>query len=719
MERAQPPKSEIFATGAFERPSCILVVDDNAKFREVVVAVLENEGHSVLEAGTAEQAIELARHEEPDLLILDIHLPGMDGTRLCKAIKEDEQLKLTPILLITGMQSQETHLIALDCGANDYLRKPFDNRVLAARVRLLLKYRHAIRDLVSARDEMERNVTLRTRQLQEANDKLRKEVDSHRMTLAELRGLNRNIGQLIASIPSLLIRVNEHLVIQRMNGVAERVLGVRASSCVGRILTDSGISWDVEDLAKLLSQNEVTLPNPCPVEVSFTKPDGQDGLLGLAVTPVSDEEGRQIGHLIIGADITEKRKLENALREKTEMLQHAQRMEAVGQLAGGIAHEFNNLMTVVLGYSKRILAKADPDWPLRSELMEIRTAGKRAADITRQLLLYSRKDKVEPEVMRLNELLLGCHALLRPLICENIKLEYDLDAEPMYVHADKRLIEQVVVNLVVNARDAMPKGGKIVIGCKPVSQGRDDSRHDCPNGDYLLLSVADTGCGMSASIRERIFEPFFTTKGPGKGTGLGLATVYGIVKQAGGSIRVESIPDEGTRFEILLPRSAAEGNDCLPKVSTCCLPAVGKGTVLLVEDENGVRNLLQSVLTEGGFEVLAAPDPREALEYLQLLSEGPQLVILDVVMPYMSGPELAKRLKLEWPASKFLFMSGYPATIEDLDDNPLAKEPFLPKPIEPAVLLRTVAEILSSSSPIQSSGPSPAPARAANIGRAT
>lgn len=334
--------------------------------------------------------------------------------------------------------------------------------------------------------------------------------------------------------------------------------------------------------------------------------------------------------------------------------------------------------------------------------------------------MFSRKDKPKPEIVKLNELLLGCHALLRPLIGEHIKLEYDLDNEPMYVLADRRLIEQVVVNLVVNARDAMPNGGKILVGCKPICNGLPGNKHDNPIWEHVQLSITDTGCGMSETTRERIFEPFFTTKDPGKGTGLGLATVYGIVKQAGGRIQVESAPDKGARFEVLLPRSVAEGFSITrPKVSTCYLPTIGGGTVLLVEDENGVRNLLQNVLVESGFEVLAAPDPHEALEYLELLPEGPQLVILDVVMPYMSGPELAKRLKLEWPASKFLFMSGYPATIEDLDDNPLAKEPFLPKPIEPAVLLRTVAEILSSSSPIQSSGPSPAPARAANSGRAT
>jgi len=404
-------------------------------------------------------------------------------------------------------------------------------------------------------------------------------------------------------------------------------------------------------------------------------------------------EGGEAGAFVIEGtafDITDRKRLERQLRQ-------AQKMEAIGQLAGGVAHDFNNLLGVIGGHTELALKRLGLEDPLRRHLDEIRQAGDRAAGLTRQLLAFSRKQIVEPTLLDLNEVVRGLAGMLGRLIPEDIQLVTVLGAEPALVSADRGQVEQVMMNLVVNARDAMPQGGRLAIetGHAALDEAYCREHEGARPGPHVMLAVSDTGIGMDAETRSHVFEPFFTTKEPGKGTGLGLATVYGIVKQAGGSIWVYSEPGQGTTFKVYLPRAEEGAGLARPAAAPGETPR-GTETILLVEDEETLRTLTREVLEALGYTVLEARHGVEALE----LSEGRQgridLLLTDVVMPHMSGRELAERLLASRPETRALFISGYTddaAVRHRLVESPLA---FLQKPFTADALARKVRGVLDA-----------------------
>lgn len=388
-------------------------------------------------------------------------------------------------------------------------------------------------------------------------------------------------------------------------------------------------------------------------------------------------------------DIDERRKLE-------EQLRHSQKMEGIGQLAGGVAHDFNNLLSVILSYASMILEDLPTDSALRPEVEEIQHAGVRASELTRQLLAFSRKQMLQPRVVDLNQIVIGLEKMLRRTVPENVTLVVDTPGPIGQVMADPGQIEQVLMNLVVNARDAMPNGGTITIHTTNVVLNATNAAEspEAKPGRYVLLSVADTGCGMDAPTRARVFEPFFTTKAQGKGTGLGLSTVYGIVAQTGGRIAVESAPGSGTKFQLHFPRIDRKLDDVHTE-SHAATTLRGTETILLVEDEDQVRTILHAILVRAGYHVLEAANGAAALDLATSYSRRIDLVLTDVVMPEMNGLALAKRMRELGFESKVLFMSGYTedAIVHDgLQDGEIA---FLPKPITPDALLRKVREVLS------------------------
>jgi two-component system cell cycle sensor histidine kinase/response regulator CckA len=389
-------------------------------------------------------------------------------------------------------------------------------------------------------------------------------------------------------------------------------------------------------------------------------------------------------------DITERKRLEDQFRQ-------AQKMEAVGQLTGGFAHDFNNLLTVINGYCQILLTAADPGDPKREELEQIKVAGERAANLTCQLLAFSRRQILQLRVVDLNALVTNLDKMLQRVLSEDIELKAALSPNLGGVKADQCQIEQVLMNLAVNARDAMPDGGKLTIETANVEL--DDAyareRISVKPGPYVLLAVSDTGCGMDAETQKRIFEPFFTTKEPGKGTGLGLSTVYGIVKQSGGYVWVYSEPSQGTTFKIYLPRV----DERVETVEPVRLPVEmlrGTETVLLVEDDAGVRALARGVLKSGGYTLLEASNGVEALRVAEQHDDTIHLLVSDVVMSGMSGRQLGVHLVAMHPTVKTLYMSGY-ADSTIVHDSIL--EPglaFLQKPFMPDALLRKVREVLDA-----------------------
>ncbi len=392
----------------------------------------------------------------------------------------------------------------------------------------------------------------------------------------------------------------------------------------------------------------------------------------------------------------ERTRAEEALRQTEAQLRQSQKMEAVGRLAGGVAHDFNNLLTVIRGYSELILSRLPPGDPARREMDEVKKAADRAAGLTSQLLAFSRRQFVAAKVVDLNAIVTNMDGMLRRLLGEDI-VDLSIDLEPRLapIKADPGQIEQVIMNLAVNARDAMPTGGQLTIQTRNVAIGKRPRRETLmlKEGAYVLLAIKDTGHGMSEETQTHLFEPFFTTKEKGKGTGLGLSTVYGIVKQSGGTIGIESKQGQGTVCKIYFPK-VDEAVQAAPVISGAVGRAIGRETILVVEDDPSVRGLVQEALRLSGYEVLVA---RHGIEALLTGAKhlGPiHLLLTDVAMPQMSGPEVAEKLTVVRPEIKVLYMSGYP-------DHPVFEQggvkretAFLHKPFTPNVLTQKIREVL-------------------------
>jgi signal transduction histidine kinase/ActR/RegA family two-component response regulator len=411
--------------------------------------------------------------------------------------------------------------------------------------------------------------------------------------------------------------------------------------------------------------------------------------------PVGDDEVAQVTRAFdrmrstLQENAAEKQLLEDQLRQ-------SQKMEALGRLAGGVAHDFNNLLTIIKGHSDLLADSVNVSEPRHRSCSQISKAADRAAGLTRQLLIFSRQQVLQPKLLELNALVAEMDKLLERLVREDIEHELVPGVEPGRIKADPGQVEQVLLNLVVNSCDAMPKGGKLRIQTELVSLGENDgrSRPGVPAGEYVVLSVSDTGCGMDAATRARVFEPFFTTKESGKGTGLGLATVYGIVKQSGGFIWLDSEVGKGTRFEIYFPRVSEKETIAAPQ-GIAIQEARNRATLLVVEDEPAVRELTSAFLSSAGYKVVTARDGLEAVEIAQKMGTSLDGVLTDVVMPHMRGPELAEQVLQFMPGTRIIFMSGYP---QHSEANPGAgkKEFFVQKPFTRESLVLAVSQAMNS-----------------------
>ena len=413
-----------------------------------------------------------------------------------------------------------------------------------------------------------------------------------------------------------------------------------------------------------------------------------------ATAPLLDENGSVIGLFGIGRDVTDRKRSEEERSRLQEQLQGAQRMESIGRLAGGVAHDFNNLLTVINGYADLVLAALGADSAFREPVSEIGKAGERAAALTQQLLAFSRKQVIELKVIDLNNVIRDASKMLRRIVGEDIEVITGLAPSPGYVLADAGQLHQVLMNLAVNARDAMPGGGTLVLETGDVDIGDDVAeRPDVKAGPYVLLTVADTGLGMDEATRQRAFEPFFTTKPKGHGTGLGLATVYGIVQQSGGWVRLYSEPGKGTAFKVYLPRVAGPA-DAHPAVQPAS-SLHGTETVLVVEDQAAVRKVTTEILRGYGYDILEVANGDEALLLSERFPDPIHLMITDVIMPGITGRELAVRLAPLRPAMKVLYISGYPAEIIARQGVLEAGVAFLSKPFTQDALAGKVRALLT------------------------
>ena len=510
----------------------------------------------------------------------------------------------------------------------------------------------------------------------------------HERAERALREANEHLAAVIQSSPLAIYTLDPRSTVLTWNRAAEALYGWQAAELIGRPLPTIG--HDVEDHGRLRDR-VLRGESLRGVEVTRRRKDGTSVNISLSVAPLHDAAGRVTGMLSLAADVTEMRQLEVQYRQ-------AQKMEAVGRLAGGIAHDFNNLLTAIIGTTALVLEDLGLESRARLDIQEIEKAAKRAAGLTRQLLIFSRQQVLEPRALDLNALVGNLEKMLHRLIGEDIELRTKQATALGAVRADPGQLEQAIVNLVVNARDAMPQGGRLTIETADVELDRGYVAGHVPTqpGPYVLLAISDTGVGMDGATKARLFEPFFTTKEPGRGTGLGLATVYGIVKQSGGYIWTYSELGHGTTFKIYLPR-VAETPEAPESTTSPPTPVRGSETLLVVEDQEEVRKLTKRVLEARGYTVLAARNGAEALEIVAQHPSKIHLMITDVVMPGMNGRELAQHARARRSYLKVLYVSGY--TGEAVLQHRLL-EPgvaFLQKPFTPDVLARKTREVLDNT----------------------
>ena len=511
----------------------------------------------------------------------------------------------------------------------------------------------------------------------------------------KLRKSEERYREFIEGTEDIITRVDKDGKFLFVNQASQRVFGLTPEQCIGRSAFSFIHPDDREGTKKKFAECAGGRDLGFPLENRQVSVTGEIRHMLWTITPQRDDSGEIISVNSIARDITERRLAEKEKTGLEEQLRQSQKLEAIGQLAGGVAHDFNNLLTAILGYSQLALRKMPADSSAYQYLQEIEEAANRAADLTQQLLAFSRKQLLRPRLLDINQTLSGMNKMLRRLIREDIRFEAKSELHLWPIMADPGQMEQVIVNLVVNARDAMPSGGEITIETSNIALGEDSAHghEDMKPGPFVMLSVTDTGHGMSEEVQSHIFEPFYTTKPEGEGTGLGLATIHGIIKQHGGDILVESMEGVGTTFKIYLPASMSDIEKEPEEREAPPMPR-GSETILFVEDEDSVRNLGVEALTDLGYVLIEAPDGPHAIRLLEENNLIPDLMVTDIIMPGMSGEDLAMLYRRRFPGGKVLFTSGY--TDHALQEDGVLKPgvELLRKPFTPSMLAGEVRRML-------------------------
>jgi hypothetical protein len=639
----------------------ILVVDDAIEHAQMVTEFLRITGawpHAEIRiAETYDDALAmLTTPPVYDLSVVDYMLGSRDGLGLLRELKE--RGIDTAVIVLTGQGAENVAVEAMKSGAADYLSKS---------TLTIEGLERAVRHALALR----------------AGERQRRQAE------AALRASEERFRALVENSSDALLLVDAEGRVAYISPSSSRHLGWGSDEMLGQSIFDFLHPDDRDAMSVKLAEVLRSPGKPVTQDIRLQHADGSwRAIESIAVNRLSDPSVEAI--VVNARDITDRRKLE-------EQLRHAQKMEAVGQLAGGIAHDFNNLLTAILGYCNLMRDDMPAEDPLRADLDEIHTAGERAASLTRQLLAFSRRQMLQPQVVDMNSVVQQLEKLLRRLISENVELVTALAPDLLSVRVDPASIEQILVNLTVNARDAMPHGGRLTIETANVDLDETFAVAHVPMkpARYVMLAVGDTGEGMDADTQARVFEPFFTTKEQGKGSGLGLATVYGMVKQSGGYIWVYSEPGHGTVFKVYFPpaeqRAKTSDQDNAGRRSGDAMH--GWETVLLVEDEDAVRALAREVLRRHGYVVLEARHGVDALRMAERHPDDIHLMITDLVMPHMGGRNLVERLAAVRPKMKVLFMSGY--TDHALMHRDLTPgTAFLQKPFTPDAFVRKVRSVL-------------------------
>lgn len=647
----------------------VLLVEDNPLDARFVKQMLRDDEIGTFRIQHAASLLEtqsiLSRDSENQIILLDLGLPDETGLQTLRRIVP--LARGASIVLLTGDQDEELGIAALREGAHDYLVK---GQVEGRRLRRVLRY------------AVERQKLL---------TELRSEIEARSQTQQALQISEQRYRQLFETAAMGVIISERTGKIVDSNAQALRMFGYEREELLGQtveILVPEKIRTSHKQHRSTYFDCPDARPMGLGMELVARRRDGTEFPVEISLGPVPTKEGIQISSTIL--DITERRKLEKQLRL-------SQRMEAIGQLAGGVAHDFNNLLTLILGCCEALAKTLSANDIALGKIEMIRKAADSAADLTRQLLAFGRKQLLQPRIISPGEIFKDMEGMLRRLIGENIRLEVNIHPGAGSIRADPGQMEQILVNLAANARDAMPNGGRVTIEVCDIDLDNLYVKLHPPTipGPYVMFAVSDTGCGMDQKTQSQIFDPFFTTKEFGKGTGLGLATVYGIVKQSGGYIWVYSELGKGSVFKVYLPRV---GGTAMPHQQIAADSAAQRGseTILLAEDSEGLREIAREYLENMGYKVIEANSGEQALERAQEFRGEIHLLLTDVVMSGMNGRELADQIVHKYPGMKVLFTSGY-------TDDAIARQgisdltvAFIQKPYRPKALARMVRELLDA-----------------------
>ncbi|TXT37292.1 MAG: PAS/PAC sensor hybrid histidine kinase [Planctomycetota bacterium] len=595
---------------------------------------------------------------------------------------ERSEMLNEPIEFLIPARLRESHVAS----RNQYLKMPYSRAMQdTSNLLVLCKDGSECPVEISLSPIKTDRLTLYAASIRDITERKQAEEERTRL-LATVEHQHAELQMILDSVPALIFYKDRQSRLVRVNAAHAQCFGLPREQIEGKTDAELGAPHASEYLRDDLQVITTGEPLRGIVE-QFQTPAGPRWLQTEKM-PHRDSHGNIVGLVGLAVDITERKNLEEQLRQ-------AQKLESIGRLAGGVAHDFNNLLTVINGYSELLLEKMEVTDLQRPLLKEIRDAGERAAGLTHQLLAFSRKQVLEPRVLNLNQQVANLEKMLRRLIGENIRLRTKLEPQLWPVLADVGQLEQVIMNLVINARDAMSDGGDLLIQTANVDVRVRDVSHpaEVSPGNYIVLSVVDTGCGMDEATRARIFEPFFTTKEEGRGTGLGLAVVYGIVKQSSGHIAVQTERGQGTTFSIYLPWTQQSEPVAVPHQVVQRFPP-GTETILLVEDEPIVRQLASRALHTCGYTVLEAANGREGLRVSATHPGAIHLLVTDLIMPVLCGRKLAEQLVQERPTVKVLYVSGYTADAISQHDIAAPGTAFLQKPFTPTTLTQKVREVL-------------------------
>jgi two-component system, cell cycle sensor histidine kinase and response regulator CckA len=681
----------------------ILIVDDNLDNRYMLEVLLRNNGFDTTSAANGKEALEMAIAAPPEMIVSDILMPVMDGFILCKKWKADERLRGIPFVFYTATYTEPQDIkFGLSLGADRFLLKPLDGDVLLSALTDILAHSStgepASFDL-SLEEEMEllkkhnealfRKLEKKIGDLEQSNGALREEIGKRILIENNLRQSDERLRTLLNTLPVGLAWADTRDATQHVNGKFTELFGFTVEdipageewSSLIRLDPAADGSFRTSWTAAIETARKTRTPTPV-LDLRVTCKNG-------SVRDMS-AIGAVIGtlHLGIFTDVTERKQLE-------EQLNQAQKLESVGNLAGGIAHDFNNILTAITGFAGLLQMKMDVADPLLSHVKELASAGMRGAALTHQLLAFSRKQILDMKPVDLNVTLTNLEKMLRRLIREDITLNFGLTPDRLQVLADANQVEQVVINLVTNARDSMPSGGSLEIATATAvidevfvrQRGYGDAGH------YAVITIRDSGTGMDAETKRRIFEPFFTTKETGKGTGLGLSVVYGIISQHKGMIFVDSEPGAGSLFTVYLPLLKGDidaGEQMLEETGR----EGGSETILVAEDNEVLRNMTITVLESHGYRVIPAADGKEALQAFRANRTSIDMVILDLIMPGKRGFDVYREIEKEEAHTKVLFVTGYSEDEVERGEIRGKALPLLSKPYTPYEFLRQVRRVL-------------------------